>query len=308
MEFLEALSKLPGALLDVRFMRSDFRGTEQSQQVTSIGGRVLKSLGLPGLNRDEFRVHPEGLCEVWRSQHDIYVLSGLYTSPTFQLCALILALRRKPIVFWLERPSEAMRSDLSLLLKVIRLPFFFARKLLFWWMFRICTGVIAIGSLAAQQYVASGALKERMASVPYCCNSSRFRGDNTRSRQQIRENFGITEKVVFLFSGQLIPRKGADLLLSAFADVRNGMAEVVLLVIGDGAQRRELEMQAQQLPPHSVIFAGYRDQSELPGIFAAADVFVFPSRYDGWAVVINEACAAGFLCWHPVLRGQRTTW
>ena len=42
-----------------------------------------------------------------------------------------------------------------------------------------------------------------------------------------------------------------------------------------------------------VYFAGKISQELLPCYFAIADLFFFPSRHDGWAVVINEACGAG---------------
>ena len=51
-----------------------------------------------------------------------------------------------------------------------------------------------------------------------------------------------------------------------------------------------------------VHFAGHLPQSELPEHFAAADLFVFPSRHDGWGVVINEACAAAL----PVVTTRQT--
>src|SRR5439155_25479306 len=42
-----------------------------------------------------------------------------------------------------------------------------------------------------------------------------------------------------------------------------------------------------------VRFLGFRNQSELPGFFALADVFVLPSRHEPWGLIVNEAMAAG---------------
>ena len=49
-------------------------------------------------------------------------------------------------------------------------------------------------------------------------------------------------------------------------------------------------------------FTGRLKQQDLPAHFGAADVFVFPSRHDGWGVVVNEACAAGL----PVIASRQT--
>src|SRR5262249_3117283 len=42
-----------------------------------------------------------------------------------------------------------------------------------------------------------------------------------------------------------------------------------------------------------IYFLGFKQPAELPLIFAAADIFVLPSRHDGWGVVVNEALGAG---------------
>lgn len=296
------MTSQPDVELSVRFMRSDFRGVDASDAVRSIGGQTLKWWGLPYLNRDELRIHPEAWREVWRKTADVYVLSGMYTSLTFQVCILLLWLRGLPFVLWLERPAEASRNDVGLLMRGVRWPLFQLRNLVFRWMFFAASGVVAIGSLAARQYREKGAPADRVFSVPYCSDVSRFQSTVPGLRGDLRSKFGLQQKTVFLFSGQLVHRKGADLLMSAFAAVCRDRRDVALVLLGDGPERERLERMSAELPAGAVIFAGHRAQEELPGFFAMADVFVFPSRHDGWAVVVNEACAAGL----PVLCSTET--
>lgn len=50
------------------------------------------------------------------------------------------------------------------------------------------------------------------------------------------------------------------------------------------------------LPPtvrDRIEYAGFQPPEELPGLFARADVFVLPSRHDGWGVVVNQAIGTG---------------
>ncbi len=50
------------------------------------------------------------------------------------------------------------------------------------------------------------------------------------------------------------------------------------------------------LPPEvrsRIEYAGFQAPDDLPRFFAQADVFVLPSRYDGWGVVVNQALGAG---------------
>ncbi len=138
-------------------------GVDASDAVRSIGGQTLKWWGLPYLNRDELRIHPEAWREVWRKTADVYVLSGMYTSLTFQVCILLLWLRGLPFVLWLERPAEASRNDVGLLMRVVRWPLFQLRNLVFRWMFFAASGVVAIGSLAARQYREKGAPADRVS-------------------------------------------------------------------------------------------------------------------------------------------------
>ena len=42
-----------------------------------------------------------------------------------------------------------------------------------------------------------------------------------------------------------------------------------------------------------ITYAGFQPPEELPRFFAQADVFILPSRYDGWGVVVNQAIGAG---------------
>ena len=62
--------------------------------------------------RDEVRLHPVALRECAFGRYDCYVLSGLWTSVTFLACAVVLWLRRRPWVLWLERPHSDGSSRL----------------------------------------------------------------------------------------------------------------------------------------------------------------------------------------------------
>ena len=66
-----------------------------------------------------------------------------------------------------------------------------------------------------------------------------------------------------------------------------------LVLIGSGEMEQELRVLATELELNNVDFVGFVNQSRIPKYYAASDVFVLPSRHDGWGVVINQALAAG---------------
>ena len=100
---------------------------------------------------------------------------------------------------------------------------------------------------------------------------------------------------IILFASKLQPRKHADHLLEAYARLCSANTEPrpYLLIAGDGEQRGQLEARARELALDSIRFLGFRNQSELPALFALADVFVLPSRHEPWGLIVNEAMAAG---------------
>ena len=89
----------------------------------------------------------------------------------------------------------------------------------------------------------------------------------------------------------MIARKGVDLLLQAFARLD---ARARLLLVGREA---DLPGWLAALPAERARAAwstrASRPPEALPRFFARADVFVLPSRYDGWGVVVNQALGAG---------------
>jgi glycosyltransferase involved in cell wall biosynthesis len=91
-----------------------------------------------------------------------------------------------------------------------------------------------------------------------------------------------------LYAGRLIESKGVDLALRAFARSRLAGSWSFTLA-GDGPDRARLE----QLAVPGVEFLGSCDRDRLRALYHGADALVFPSRYDPWGLVLNEAACAG---------------
>lgn len=92
--------------------------------------------------------------------------------------------------------------------------------------------------------------------------------------------------------GRLVPQKGFDLLLAAFAEASADHPDWTLTIWGEGPEREALEEQRERL--------GLTNRVNLPGITSSpgewiseADLFVLSSRFEGWGLVVGEAMAAG---------------
>lgn len=98
-----------------------------------------------------------------------------------------------------------------------------------------------------------------------------------------------------LFSGRLVSVKQPGFALRVAAGVAQRLGRRVrLALLGTGPLETTLQAEAQGLEAEvDVEFAGHRSQAEMPLWFGRARLFMFPTRWDPWGVVANEACLAG---------------
>lgn len=274
--------------LDVRFMRAP----KDEGAAVGFNYRVLWS-PVPAKYRDELRLHPHAVWETAFSKHDCYVLSGIYTSITFLLCALVLTIRRKPWAMWLERPRPQTSARPWSNHRVCGAWTDWLRRRVLRGLLRRCDRVICIGSAAVEDYASRyAAPREKLVMLPYCCDGMKFVDVPAEQVVAIRARYGLDGRRVYLYSGQLIERKGVDVLLAAFGRLAETHPKVSLLLLGDGKLRDKLVGSVPEAIRSQTHFVGFVEQAALPAYFAAADVFVFPSRHDGWGC----CCQRGLLC------------
>jgi glycosyltransferase involved in cell wall biosynthesis len=87
--------------------------------------------------------------------------------------------------------------------------------------------------------------------------------------------------------GTISERKGQADLIAAMPDVWKHFPTAILLLVGDGPTRRDLEKQASD----RIRFLGHRD--DIPAILHALDLYVQPSHTEGLPLAVIEAMAAG---------------
>ncbi len=112
---------------------------------------------------------------------------------------------------------------------------------------------------------------------------------------RIRKEFQILDnQIVIGHVGRFSDVKNHEFLLDVFKRVSE-KTDAILLLVGDGKLRTEIENKIQQLSlGNKVILTGVR--ADVHHLLQVMDVFVFPSKYEGFPVTIIEAQAAGVPC------------
>ncbi|MFJ9605634.1 glycosyltransferase family 4 protein [Kitasatospora sp. NPDC101176] len=125
---------------------------------------------------------------------------------------------------------------------------------------------------------------------------------------EVRRRLGLADRPVVVCVSRLVPRKGQDTLIEAMPQILVDVPDAVLLIVGGGPYRADLERLADARGVRSAVrFTGSVPWSELPAHYGAGDVFAMPCRtrrggldVEGLGIVYLEASATGL----PVVAGD----
>ena len=113
----------------------------------------------------------------------------------------------------------------------------------------------------------------------------------------LRAALGLEDKKILLTVARMDPRqqyKGQDLVISALPKVLADGHDVVYLIVGEGEDRARLETLAHEFGVGArVQFLGAVQREALIDIYRAADLFVMPSKGEGFGIAFLEAMATG---------------
>jgi glycosyltransferase involved in cell wall biosynthesis len=158
-------------------------------------------------------------------------------------------------------------------------------------------GFLCIGVLNAAYYKSFGVSESRLSFAPLAIDNDFFTRGSDLARRDVpaaRCALGLpTEGPLLLCVGKLIAIKRPLDVVRGFARINHDPLPV-LAFVGDGPMRGEVEGEIRRLGLASrAKVLGFRNQSDLPGIYGAADCLVLASDGEPWGLVVNEAMASG---------------
>ena len=145
--------------------------------------------------------------------------------------------------------------------------------------------------------------RPRFVALPSGVDTEFFRPATASQRAAAREFLGVGDAPLVVCSSRLVARKGQDVLIRGWPEVRRQAKGARLVIVGSGPYERKLKAMAGE----GVVFTGAVPGERLRDIVAAADVFAMPARtrlggldVEGLGIVYLEAQACGV----PVVAGD----
>ena len=166
--------------------------------------------------------------------------------------------------------------------------------------------VVAVSHYTRSQLEDVGVAADRITVIHPGVDADRFCPADDALSEQVREGLGLRGRRVILTVGNLVRRKGHDMVLRAMPSVLWAMPDAAYLIVGDGVARGELEREVWELGLQGhVIFAGRVPGEQLVRFYQSADLFVMPSRdiagdVEGFGIVYLEAGCCGL----PAIGGR----
>ena len=165
-------------------------------------------------------------------------------------------------------------------------------------LYRSCDRLLAIGSANAAFYRAMGVPDYKIFLVPYSVDNDRFVHSanlTTNQKAEVRKRYNVpVDRPLVLYAARFAQRKRPLYLLDAVRRLKMDTdVRFTLAMAGSGALEEELRAFCAEHALDNVVFTGFVNQSELPALYAASDIFVLPSQDEPWGLAVNEAMCAG---------------
>jgi glycosyltransferase involved in cell wall biosynthesis len=202
--------------------------------------------------------------------------------------------------FWYGCPSVGTVHDLSQLHvagKYDPLRMLYIRKVLPRLMRRL-THVISVSQATRKDLMSHVRLEPGRIDVVYNgADLTRFQAmDKSRARAHVREKYAVDGPYILYTSRLEHPGKNHVRLLEAFASLKRDRGLPHRLVCAGSAWygAETIYSTARELGiEQDVFFPGFVPNSDLPALYAGADLFVFPSLFEGFGIPLLEAMASG---------------
>ena len=160
------------------------------------------------------------------------------------------------------------------------------------WVYSHIDHTFYVGSNSKAYFKKYGLKDSQLTFAPHATDNERFGAYRAIEANKLRESLAIAPtEILILFAGKFEEKKSPQLLLDAFLTLN--MPGTHLLFVGNGILEIPLKNNASK--NNNVHFLDFQNQSLMPVMYQACDLFCLPSIGPGesWGLAVNEAMAAG---------------
>jgi glycosyltransferase involved in cell wall biosynthesis len=255
------------------------RGEETLQQFEPGFGKMI-SWDIPLL---------EGYSYQWMQAGDLTVQVATWQPDALLVYGWAFKGHLKCLRFFKNKIPVYFRGDSTLLNETTGLKKLL-RTLFLRWVYKHIDYAFYVGTNNKAYFKKHGLKNHQLSFAPHAIDNARFE-DEQESVKELRSSLNIRpDEILILYAGKFDLVKNVDLLLSAFINMNNPGAH--LLLVGNGIEELNLKRKAQQSALSANIhFTPFQNQSHMPAFYQAADLFCLPSTSETWGLVVNEAMA-----------------
>lgn len=282
-DFCNELAKLCD--LTVTYERRYSSDRIKSWQETS-GTNKFKEIFLNGIKMNsEMGFCPGIIKNLKQEDFDIIIIGG-YSSPTGMLS--ILYLHSHKIKFILNADGGIKKNDSKIKYAIKR---YFISK---------APAYLSTSQLTDEYLIHYGADYEEIYRYP---QTSLFKKDILKTqltfdeKRKLRKQLNLVGNKIIISVGSFTHRKGFDILLKSISDVGE---EISLYLIGGKATVEYMQI-IKENDIKNVHFIDFLSKEMVFNYLKASDLFILPTRFDAWGMVINEAMACGL----PVITTEK---
>ena len=196
----------------------------------------------------------------------------------------------KSIRYFKNRIPVFFRGDSTLLNKQSTLKNL-VRSIFLKWVYKHVDHAFYVGTNSKAYFKKYGLKEEQLTFAPHSIDNVRFMDNDESKTLKLRTSLNIgKDDILILYAGKFEAIKNINILLNAFIAINNPHTH--LLLAGNGIEELSLKNRAQQSSlSENIHFLDFQNQSYMPILYQAADLFCLPSLSETWGLAVNEAMA-----------------
>ncbi|MGG7058145.1 glycosyltransferase family 4 protein [Clostridium tertium] len=246
---------------------------------------IFKEIYLENIKAfDKYGTLNKGLKEIVKNNDIIFI--GGYDKPTYIILSLLCRFYKKPYVIIFDGIScDRLTTKENILKKLIKNL-----------VIKHSSAIWGNGTVSRRYFnEVFNYPVEKIYNQYLTIDGERIKSigeDKDYIRKKLRVKYGIAEdEKVLQYSGRIVDVKNLKVVVEAISKIKD--SKITLFITGGGIQEEELKILAKELSVKLIITGFINNQDELFTNYYVSDVFILPSRYEPWGLVVNEAMFAG---------------